>query len=96
MSRSEDVAQDLLSHIYDDLNEASNKFVEWTIQRDDKGNVVRGPDGQPLAQVGPEQTVSKKLGRGLRELTDWACRERCKLHEGVRCSNAPRRASKDT
>lgn len=61
VSRSEAVAQDLLTHIYDDLNEASNKFVEWTIQRDDKGNVVRGADGQPLAKVGPEQTVSKQL-----------------------------------
>ena len=61
ITRSEEVAQNLMGHIYDDLHDPANKFKEWTIQRDANGKAVHGADGQPIAVVGPEQTVSDKL-----------------------------------
>jgi len=61
ITRSEDVAQHLMAAIYDDLHDPANKFREWTIKRDASGQVVRGTDGQPVADLGPEQDVSVKL-----------------------------------
>jgi phosphatidylserine/phosphatidylglycerophosphate/cardiolipin synthase-like enzyme len=61
ITRSEDVAQNLMNHIYDDLHDPANKFREWTIQRDPSGKAVHGADGQPIAIEGPEQDVSQKL-----------------------------------
>ena len=61
VTRSERVAQNLMTQIYDDLNDPANKFREWTIARDANGQVVKGADGQPIATHGPEQDVSQKL-----------------------------------
>ncbi len=61
VTRSEEVAQDLMSHIYDDLQDPANKFRQWTIQRDAEGKPVLGADGHPVALNGPEQDVSQKL-----------------------------------
>ena len=60
-TRSKEVAQNLMGHIYDDLHDPANKFKERTIQRDANGKAVKGADGQPVAIVGPDQTVSDKL-----------------------------------
>jgi len=61
VTRSEANAQNLMGAIYDDLKDPANKFKEWTIKRDDQGQVVRDAQGQPVAIEGPEQDVSKKL-----------------------------------
>lgn len=66
VSKSEGVAKDLMQAIANDLADPSNKFREWTIQRDAQGNVVHGADGQPIAAHGPEQDVSPKLQRNYK------------------------------
>ncbi|MFO0599690.1 MAG: phospholipase D-like domain-containing protein [Myxococcaceae bacterium] len=66
VTRSESVAKNLMGHIYDDLADPANNFKEWTIKRDPNGNVVHGADGQPVADHGPEQDISKKLQRNYK------------------------------
>lgn len=61
ITRSEPAARDLLQAIYADLQDPANKFREWTIKRDANGNAVKGPDGKPIVEHGPEHDVSKKL-----------------------------------
>lgn len=66
VSRSEDVAKNLLQHVYDDLADPANKFKEWTIQRNADGSAKKGPDGKPLTEFGPEHSVSPKLMRNYK------------------------------
>lgn len=61
VSRSEPYAQDLLNAIQADLDEPANKFKEWSIKRDADGKAIKGEDGQPIAEYGPETDVNAKL-----------------------------------
>lgn len=63
VTRSEASAQDLMSHIYEDLRDPANNFKEWTIKRDESGTPLRDEKGHLIAQHGPDQDISTKLKR---------------------------------
>lgn len=56
-------AKDLNDKIAADLAEPANGFVQWTIQKDAKGNAVLDDNGRPIVTRGPQQDISKKLQR---------------------------------
>jgi putative cardiolipin synthase len=55
---SEKLARDVRKSFEADLANPANKVREYTIQRDEAGRPVRGPDGAPLVQFGPEDHIS--------------------------------------
>jgi hypothetical protein len=71
-----------MSAIYDDLHDPANKFREWTIKRDDQGNVMHGADGQPIADHGPEQDVSVKLQKRYK-VVQFLCDSLTKIELGA-------------
>ena len=61
IQKSEQNAKDLLSRIHDDLVDPANKFKEWTILRNDRGEAILDGAGKPAIVEGPDQDVSLKL-----------------------------------
>jgi phosphatidylserine/phosphatidylglycerophosphate/cardiolipin synthase-like enzyme len=78
VTRSTELANDLLAAYADDLKNPANGFIEYTIEKDAQGNAVL-KDGKPVRKFGPEdhlpqdvlETYSKKRHLWGEQLRSW-------------------------
>lgn len=59
--KSKELAADLTAAFEHDMADPANGFIEYQIKRDADGKTIRGADGEPVAEFGPEDHLPKEV-----------------------------------